>query len=154
MSLLVKSVKSLSTMKLHLTFLRHEGETLMTHSSNVSARSMNSRIQHCDSHIHWVVLQHSKDTQCNLSHLRWSVFSAFEKHFLIFLYELPGFYQNHAFHWDGTVDSRQKTGFAFILYQERSLHPNLQIRKKNTSCQWRSQDLGARPQGSMLNRCY
>lgn len=45
MSLLVKSVKSLSTMKLHLTFLRHEGETLMTHSSNVSARSMNSRIQ-------------------------------------------------------------------------------------------------------------
>lgn len=128
-------------MKLHLTFLRNEGEALMTHSHHVSACSMYSRIQHCSSHLHWVVLQHSTDTQYNLmlSHLRWSLFSAFEKHLLFFLYECSRFYQNHALHWDGTVNSRWRpeTGFAFILYQERSFHPNLHIRK-NTSCQVRN----------------
>ena len=124
-------------MKLHLTFLKHEHKTLMTHSYHVSACSMYSRIQHCSSHLHWVVLQHSTDTQYNLrlSRLRWSLFSAFEKHLLFFLYECSRFYHfTEMALW--TADGGQILDLLLFSIRSAACIQTLQIRK-NTSRQVR-----------------
>lgn len=141
-------------MKLHLTFLRNEGEALMTHSYHVSACYMYSRIQHCSSHLHWVVLQHSTDTQYNLmlSHLRWSLFSAFEKHLLFFLWVLkilPKPCTSLRWHCEQQMEARDWICFYSLSGAQLSSKPA--YKKKHILP---SQELGAHPQGPLLNRCH